>query len=487
MKPRSVFPVGISTLVILAITSCNILPLPSVATKVIMKHKDPRTMTFAPVKAKLPEIQEFTTANGIQVIFIENLELPLLDVRAQLAGGWVYTDPQKAGLINLFSDVLRTGGAGARSGDEINDFLESRAASIETWGGRVATGANLSCLKEDFQDVLGVMGDIFTNPKFSEDKLELHLNLRLEQVRRENDNPHSIVNREFTKALYPDNILGVRADETSYKAVKRADLLGFWKTYYHPNNVILSVTGDITRTDLEKLLKRVFGDWTKSEVDIPAAPAVSPSTKHQVILVKKDIVQSNIRVGNLSPLRDTDPDRFAVAVMNYVLGAGGFKSRLTEKIRSDEGLAYSVWSGFDPGWKFPGVFQAGTETKGATTHRALELLVREITRMHDSGVTREEFDNAKASIINRDVFKFDEPSKIARQLLTLKFEGKPQTYMTDAVKGYQAVTLDQVNAAAQKYLEPDNLILMVVGNPDLFEKPLDDFGPVQVIDLEQDS
>jgi len=251
--------------------------------------------------------------------------------------------------------------------------------------------------------------------------------------------------------------------------------------------VLLAVTGDITRENLEKSLNAVFGGWSESAVEIPAPPSTPDRSRHQVVLVNKDIVQSSIRVGFLSPLSDTDPDRFAVEVMNYVLGGGGFKSRLTEKIRSDEGLAYSVWSGFNAGWKFPGVFQAGTETKGATTHRAVELLTQEISRMRDGGVTPDEFARAQAAIVNRDIFKYDDPSKIARQLLNLKFEGKPQTYMTDDVKGYQSLTLEQVNAAAKKYLEPENLLIMVVGNPALFEKPLDDFGPVTMIDLEQDS
>ncbi|MCF7801639.1 MAG: insulinase family protein [Candidatus Marinimicrobia bacterium] len=452
-----------------------------------MKRKDPREMTFPPVEATLPEIQEFTTSNGIQVIFIENHELPLVEVQAQLAGGWVYTNPDKAGLVNLFSDVLRTGGAGERSGDEINDYLESRAASIETWGGRRATGAGMSCLKEDFTGVLNVMGDIFAAPKFAQEKLELHRNLRLEQVRRENDNPQAIVSREFTKGLYPNSILGVHADEASYNGITRDDLLAFWKDYYHPNNVILSVTGDLTRQELESALNRVFGDWLQAELQIPDVPDIEPVTESRVILVKKELVQSNIRVGMLSPLQDTHPDRFAVSVMNYILGAGGFKSRLTEKIRSDEGLAYSVWSNFSAGWQLPGVFQAGTETKGETTHRALELLVQEITRMNEAGITPAEFDRARASIINRDVFKYDEPNKIARQLLNLKFEGKPQSYLTDAVKGYQSLTLEEVNAAARKYLRPEQLLIMVVGNPDLFEKPIDDFGKVTVIDLEQDA
>lgn len=465
--------------------SCNMLPFPPA--KDDFQRKDPRKMEFSPVKAKLPEIQEFSLANGIQVIFIENHELPLLEVRAQLAGGWVYLPEDKAGELNLFGDVLRAGGAGNRTGDEVNDFLESRAASIETWGGRLATGANMNCLKEDFQDVLGVMGDILMSPKFSEDKLTLHRNLRLEQVNRENDSPHTIMNREFNRALYPNDILGSHADEKSYTGITRQDLIDFWKTYYHPNNVIMAVTGDISRSELEQQLNRVFGAWKEENVVIPNILPLESISKHQVIIVKKDLVQSSIRVGCLSELSDTDPDRFAVEVMNYILGGGGFKSRLTEKIRSDEGLAYSVWSGFNPGWKFPGVFQAGTETKGASTHRAVELLTQEIGRMRDSGATAEEFAHAQAAIVNRDVFKYDDPSKIVRQLLSLKFEGKPQTYMTDDVKGYQSLTLEQVNVAAKKYLQPENLIIMVVGNPELFEKPLDDFGAVTVIDLEQDS
>jgi len=471
----------------LLLTGCNLIPLPNAGPKSTALRKDPRTLTFTPVKATLPEIQEFTTGNGIQVIFIENHELPLISVRAQLAGGSVYTVAKQAGLVNLFADVLRTGGAGNRSGDDLNNFLESRAASVETWGSQLSTGVNLRCLAEDFPDVLQVLGDIFTAPRFAPDKLELARNLRLDQVRRENDNPHIIINREFKRALYPDNILGVRPDAASYNSLTRSDLMAFWKKYYHPNNVIMAVTGDITRSDLNRALTRVFGKWTQATLDVPPVPKVADNPRYQVILVKKDLVQSSIRVGNLSPLSDTDPDRFAVSVMNYVLGAGGFKSRLVEKIRSDEGLAYSVWSGFSPGWKFPGVFQAGTETKAATTHRALEIMVREIKRMRDSGVTPDEFDHAKTAIINRDVFKYDEPSKIVNQLLTLKFEGKPQTYLTDAVKGYQSLTLEQVNAAAKKYLQPEKMILMVVGNPDLFEKPLDDFGSVTVIDLKQES
>ena len=257
----------------LILISCN-LPFP-VGKPQTTVRQDPRTMTFTPVQAKLPEIQEFTTANGIQVIFIENHELPLISARTELAGGRVYVDASKAGLVNLFTDVLREGGAGDRTGDQINDFLESQAASVEIWGSLMATGANLSCLKEDFPKILQVLGDIYTDPKFDQAKLDLKRNLRLDQVRRENDNPHVVISREFNKALYPNSILGVRADDASYNNVTRDDLVKFWKHYYHPNNVILAITGDITRSELEKDLNAVFGNWPKAEIDVPATPKVA--------------------------------------------------------------------------------------------------------------------------------------------------------------------------------------------------------------------
>ncbi len=198
--------------------------------------------------------------------------------------------------------------------------------------------------------------------------------------------------------------------------------------------------------------------------------------------IKKDINQGYIAIGQFGIKRD-NPDRFAVSLLNYILGGGSFTSRLTSKVRSDEGLAYHVGSTYDTDSRDFGTFDAECQTKCATTYKAISLMTDEIKKIRDQGVTEQELKEARDAVINRFVFTFDNAGKIVNNLMSLEFNGLPMDYYKGLLDNYRKLTVADINRVAKEYLKPEQMTYVVVGMPDKFEKPLDEFGKVQVIEL----
>jgi predicted Zn-dependent peptidase len=266
------------------------------------------------------------------------------------------------------------------------------------------------------------------------------------------------------------------------RKISRDDLVAFHRAYYRPSNVILAVSGDIDRAGLLAKLRAAFAGWEKEAVAFP--PVAEPRTAFNpaVLLAKKDINQSVIRMGHLG-IDKNNPDLHAVRVMDYILG-GGFTSRLTTEIRSNQGLAYNVDSYFDVGRRFIGTFIAETETKSESTERAITLMRSIIAGMTAAPVTDQELQLARDSIINSFIFGFAKPDAVVNQQARLEYYGYPEGYLENYRDNIARVTKDDVLRVARKYLHPEALTLVVVGDEKRFDKPLSAFGKVEEIKLE---
>jgi predicted Zn-dependent peptidase len=241
------------------------------------------------------------------------------------------------------------------------------------------------------------------------------------------------------------------------------------------------MSGDMKEQEAKELLAKYLGGWKRSDAPLPAFPEIKPPVKG-IYYAHKDLNQTYFRIGHPGISR-FNPDRYSVEVMNFILGGGGFLSRLTHKIRVEEGLAYSVGSNFYQ-MDHSGSFYAACQTKAATTAKAVDLMIAEIKKLIDGGVTEPELETAKSSILNSDIFSYSTPQQIARQQALLEFYGFPPDQLTKRIDAIKAVKVDDVKMAAQKYLHPDDLIIIAVGNQDLFDKPLATFGDVKAIDIE---
>jgi zinc protease len=437
----------------------------------------PKLPPFNPAEPKRIQLP-----NGMVIFLQEDHELPLIDGTVRIRGGSREEPAAKVGLVDLYGEVWRTGGTKSQTGDQMDDFLEARAAKVETSGNVDSTSIGWSCLKGDFDDVFKLVVDLLQNPEFRDDKLDLAQKAFEEAIARRNDNPASIAGRESAKLAYgKDNPYAREAEYATIDAVKRDDLVTWHKTYGYPNNMIVGVAGDFDSAAMEAKLKSAFGSLPKG----PAAKKVDiefhPAKPGYYMVSKDDVNQSNIRLVELGVERK-NPDYFAIEVFNEVMG-GGFSSRLIQDIRTKRGLAYSVGGGIGTAFDHPGIARFVMGTKSERTVEAVQALYEDLDDIQKKPITDDEIKRAKDSILNSFIFNFDTPDKVLRERMAYEFYGYPLNFLEQYRTGIEKATKEEVNRVAAKYIHKDQLATLVVGNPKDFDKPLSALGPVTNVDI----
>ena len=441
-------------------------------------------------KLKYPELRPFTIPrperivldNGMVVMLLENHELPLIEVMARVRTGSRYEPADKVGLAGMFGQLMRTGGTKTMTGDQIDDFLESRAAMVETNVGTESGSAGLSCLAKDFDETLKVFTDILRNPAFNEDKLKLAKTQATSQIARRNDDAQGIMQREFAKLVYGADSPYARSSEyATISNITRDDFLAFHAKYYRPERIILGVTGDFDSKEMKSKLMAAFGDWKKGDAGKDPEIGVQSALKPGIYFVpKEDMTQSNIIMGHIG-IQKNNPDLYAVEVMNDAF-SGGFAARLFSNVRSKKGLAYSVRGRVDSNYDYPGTFNAWMTTKVESTAAAIDALTYEIKDLTANPPSAEEVKSAKESILNSFVFNFDSPAKILRQQITYEYFGYPADYLDKYRQNIEKVTPADVERVARQYVHKDQMAILVVGPTKGQDRPLDSFGKVTKLD-----
>ncbi|MFQ6084185.1 MAG: insulinase family protein [Candidatus Aminicenantia bacterium] len=449
-----------------------------------LAQKSHKELKFPPLKEiKMPKVERVKLPNGMKLLLVEDHELPLIEASAMIKVGSKYEPADKVGLASITGEVMRTGGTKTRTGDQIDEELESIAARVETWISTSSGRAYLSVLKEDIDKGLSVLADILMNPVFDEDKIELSKVQHRSMITRRNDDPMSLTRGEFIRLIYgKEHPYGRIEEYETINNITRDDLIAFHKKYFHPNNVILSVWGDFKTKDMISKIKRAFKDWKPVKIDFPEEPKVSEELIPSVNLIKKDDVnQTNINIGHLGGRMD-DPDYSALRVLTEILG-GAFSSRLFRHVRSDQGLAYAVWGVYGANYDYPGMFYTGCSTKSESTCQAIEAIIKEIKKITNEEVSGEELKLAKDSILNSFVFNFDTKREIIERLMTYEYYGYPSDFLQRYKENIEKVTKADILRVAKKYIHPDKLIILAVGNDKDFDRPLSEFGEVNEIDI----
>jgi len=434
-----------------------------------------------PFEIAQPERVEL--ANGMVVMLLPDRELPLIRARALVRAGSIYEPAEKVSLSDLTGEVLRTGGAGERGPDEIDEFLEARAASVEVGPGNESTSVNMTCLSEDFTDVLAVFADILRRPRFAEDRLEIARTSVGASIARQNDNPLGILFREIEKIVYGESSPWARRPTwATLGAVTREDLVTWHQTYFHPDRIILGLTGDFDTATALAAVKQAFGDWPQGPP--PQAVEIGPYAPPEPAVYfaeKADVTQSFIAFGTLGIRRD-DPDYYPLEILNQIL-SGGFGSRLFSNIRTGKGLAYSVSGQVGSAYSHPDSSVFWLSTKTETTGAGIEALREELRGMISRPPTEEEVEKARGAILNSFVFNSDSRWKTLNQQLTFEFHGYPLDWLSRYRSGLEGVTVEQVRAVAKKTMTPETMALLVVGRSEGLDRPLSDFGAVRPRDL----
>ncbi len=431
---------------------------------------------------RMPDYERVELDNGMVLYLAEDHELPLVNMRATIDVGSIYEPADKVGLAAMTGTVMRSGGTETHDGDEIDEMVEARGMSVETWIGQTDGGARVSALTEDTQLGLDLLADILRHPAFPEDKIKLAKEQQKASISRRNDDPMTIARREAMVAVFgKDHPLARYPEYATIAAVTRQDMIDFHDTWFHPDRMYMVVTGDFETAAMIDMIKSAFAGWEKATTPLPPDPEIPDLPRTVNIVDKDDLTQTTIIMGHKG-IRADSPWYAGVMVGNRILG-GGFATRLFNEIRSRQGLAYSVGSSPGTGFRYPGLFMAFCMTKSGTSQKAAEGVLAEIKRMTTEPVTQEELEQAKDGILNSEVFKFDTKEEILGRMVMFERYGYPADFLKQYQQQVRDMTVDQVLEACKEVWHPDRMTILAVGDYQDWDGDFSEFGPVNMVDI----
>jgi zinc protease len=468
-------------LVIVAIALVFAFRMPAIAQT--PRHYDELTFSAAP-ELKIPKYERYQLSNGMVVYLMEDHQFPLVGGTALMRTGSRLEPADEVGLAEITGAVMRTGGTQQHPADKLDEILEQRAAIVETSIGTDSGTASFNALSEDIDMVFDLFAEVIRYPAFAPDKIELAKTQQRGAIARRNDDPGAIASREFQKLIYGETSPYARIEEyTTIDSISREDIVNFYQTYVRPDRTILGIVGDFDPAKMKAAIEKAFRDWQPpSSKRDNAIPPASQKYQGGVFLVDRpQLTQSNIRIGHLGG-DFRNPDYPALSVLNGVLN--GFGGRLFNDLRSRQGLAYSVYGYWNPQYDYPGLFLAGGQTKSETTVPFVKSLLSEIERVRTTPITEKELNYAKDSILNSFVFNFENPNQTLSRLMRYEYFGYPEDFIFQYQRAVKATTIQDVQRVAQKYLQPDRIVTLIVGNAQAIQPPLSSLGgEVKIVDI----
>lgn len=442
----------------------------------------PEDLTYDPIDFAPPTPTKTTLSNGVTVFLAEDHTLPLISGVAYINAPSVFDPADKVGLATMTATLLREGGAGGRSTEELDEQLEFLAASVEASANAAFASVSFSSLAEDVADVMDIWKDVIVYPEFDAERFELARGRQLESIRRENDNPVTIAVREFFYRLANEHPSGYFATADTVNAISRDDLIDFHARYFKPSAVSVAISGDFDTPTMIALLEATLGSWEDAPVTYPELPAFDMTPEPRVYFAQKETSQSIILVGHPSVLAYS-PEYNDLDVANQILGSG-FTSRLFTEIRTRRGLAYSTGSALSQGFEYPGNFYAYAITNAEDTGQVIELLKNEVKKLQTEGVTQAELEQQRETILNRSLFRFTSAADIAARSARTHLLGLPEDYYETYLENVQTISPEDIQRIVTQELRPDDFVVMVVGDASKFDQPLSNFGTVEEIELE---
>lgn len=449
-------------------------------------------LTYSPPKATT---YRCVLANGVVAFLAEDHDFPLVNVSVLVRTG-SYLDPKgKEGLGAMLGSQLRAGGTTALPPDKFDEEVDFLAATISSSVGDTQGTANLNCLSKDVDKALDLFASMLKSPGFQQDRIDLYKNQALQAMERRNDKTEGIQAREWGRLMRGDHHFStIPTTKTSIESISRQDLIDFHKKYYHPGAFILAVSGDFKTAEMISRLEKMFEGWPLLTTSVPAIPKPVHTPHSGVYLVNKsDVNQGRVSMGHLGTMRD-NPDFYALSVMDDILGGGGFTSRIMSRVRSDEGLAYSAGSNYGFGVYYDGIFQASFQSKSPTVAQAAAIVLEEIEKIRTQKVTSEELETSINSAVEVFPRYFATPGAIVGTFANDEYTKRKPDFWDTYRDRIRAVTADDVLRVARKYLTPDKMVILAVGNademlkgspdkPDFSLKKLSKFGEIQRIPL----
>jgi len=431
--------------------------------------RHPRELKFRPRPYTPPRAADHRhrLSSGATAFLVEDHDFPLIQVSLLVRAGDYLESSGKTGLAGLVGSQMRSGGTKTRPPAVFDEEAAFLAANINSGMGATQGQASLNCLSKEIDAGLELFVDMLRNPGFAEDRLKLARSQMLQGMERRNDSTASIEGREIARLMRGERHFSTAlATKATVESITREDLAAFHAAYYFPANFALAVSGDFeTRAMLAKL-EKAFAGWQNRGEKIPPVPRPDHTPAPGVYLVdKKDVNQGRVRLGHLGVTRD-NPDHLAIDIMNDILGGGGFTSRILSRVRSDEGLAYSAGSSFLPGVYYEGTFAVGFQSKSATVAQAIAIVLEEIDNIRNNRVTPEELATEVTQAVENLPRRFATAGARAALFADDWLTRRPEDYWARYSERMRALTPAEIQRVAQKYLHPEQLVILAVGHQD---------------------
>lgn len=409
-------------------------------------------------------IQSWTQPDGARVLFVPNHAIPMLDVSVQFDAGQRRDPAGKAGLAELTVASLTRGvtdASGTLTEAQILDGFADVAAQQHDGAGQDRAGVSLRTLSSpaEREAALTLLARMLAHPSFPQASLERDRALATANIKEELTKPEVIAEKAFMHAAYGSHPYAMDASEASMQAITREDLQAFHRAHYVANRAVIALIGDINLEQARAIASALTRELPQGAA-LPALPPVAaPKGSEQGIAHPAS--QSHILIG-APAIQRGDPDFFALTVGNYVLGGGGFVSRLTDEVREKRGLSYSVYSGFSP-LAQPGPFQIGLQTKKEQTAEALRVTRATLDKFMQEGPTAAELKAAKDNLAGGFALRIDSNAKLLENLSVIGFYGLPLDYLDHWIERIRAVSVQEVRAAFRKHVHPEELSTIIVG------------------------
>ena len=437
------------------------------------------------LKVKLPRAQETTLKNGLQVVLLESHKVPTFNMQLVVLSGGLSDKADYHGLATFTAGLLREG-TSKRSSKEIAEQVDALGATLTANSGlsSMTSTVNTGGLIENLDQTLDLFADVIRNPTFPQAEVDKYKTRTLAQLQFQRSIPQFLAAEQFQRAIYganhPAALVAPPAD--SLKKLTSKDLADFHSTYYRPNNAILAIVGDVTLKEIMPKLEKAFGDWQQGDVPATTIPPAPSQSDARIFLIDRPVsVQTVLQLGTLG-IERTSPDYFAVLLADRVLG-GGPSGRLFLNLREDKGYTYGAYSNFG-GSKFKGTWVSSSEVRTDVTEGAMKEFMYELNRLRTEPVSATELDNAKHAIIGSFALSLEQPQALLQNIITQKLYNLPADYWDTYPQKVSAITVADVQRAAQTYLDMGHLQVVAVGDASKAREVLAKYGKVQLYDAD---
>ncbi len=436
------------------------------------------------LKVTLPKAFEAKLSNGLQVIVLEQHKLPTFNMQMIVLSGGL-ADPQDEHGAAQFTAALLQEGTRTRNSKQIAEQADSLGATLGASSGLSSTDTRVvaSGLTDNFDQIMELFADIILNPSFPADEFNKLKTRSLAQLRQQRSQPAFLANEMFAKVMYgahPASRGSLTAEEI--QRMTPEVLRAFHALNYKPNNAVFAIVGDVKPAEIVARLEKTFGAWKRGDVPHATIPKVSATGPAKIYLINRaSSVQTNLLLGSLT-IERTDPDYYALDVMNEVVG-GGASARLFLNLREDKGYTYGAYSRFSAG-RYLGTFRANTEVRTEVTKGSMDELMYELKRIRDEKVPQEEFDRAKRTIIGSFALQLESPQALLNNIITQKLYNLASDYWDTYTRKIAALTPDDVQRVAKKYLDLSHLQIVAVGDASKITDVLKQYGTVEIYDTE---